>query len=132
MEITVQDKKLKELQNSASLINERNKCNMLLDIYGTLLTDRQRVTLELYYGEDFSLGEISAQTKITRQGVMNCIHKAEKKLIEFETKLGLLRKYEELISSIDKLEGTIIQAGIGNREKLSKIDQALMEVKNKI
>ncbi|MDR0197409.1 MAG: DNA-binding protein [Oscillospiraceae bacterium] len=106
--------------------------NILLDVYGALLTDRQRVTLELYYGEDLSLGEISQATGITRQGVMNCIHKAEKKLFELETKLGLIRKFREISEHIDVLEGLIFQAGMTNKVALCRIDELLVEIKGKI
>lgn len=106
--------------------------NILLDVYGVLLTDRQRATLELYYGEDLSLGEISEETGITRQGVMNCIHKSEKRLFEFETKLGLIRKFRELSDDIDKLEGLIIQSDMNNREVLAQIDSLMVEIKGKI
>ena len=106
--------------------------NILLDAYGTLLTDRQRVTLELYYGEDLSLGEISEETGITRQGVMNCIHKSEKKLFELETRLGLIRKFRELSEDIDKLEGLILQSEMQNRAILAQIDELMVEIKGKI
>ncbi|MCL1903325.1 MAG: DNA-binding protein [Oscillospiraceae bacterium] len=106
--------------------------NILLDVYGVLLTDRQRATLELYYGEDLSLGEISEETGITRQGVMNCIHKSEKKLFEFETRLGLIRKFRELSEDIDKLEGLIIQSEMTNKAILADIDDLIVEIKEKI
>jgi hypothetical protein len=106
--------------------------NLLLDVYGALLTDRQRVTLELYYSEDLSLGEISEETSITRQGVMNCIHKSEKKLFELETKLGLIRKFRELSDDIDKLEGLIIQSEMSNREVFAQIDSLMVDIKGKI
>jgi hypothetical protein len=106
--------------------------NILLDVYGTLLTERQRVTLELYYGEDLSLSEISAETKITRQGVMNCIRKSEKKLHEFEAKLGLIGKFRELSGDIDKLEGLILQSEMTNRAILAQIDDLIVEIKGKI
>ena len=106
--------------------------NILLDVYGALLTDRQRVTLELYYGEDLSLGEISSETGITRQGVLNCIHKSEKKLFELETRLGLIRKFRELTEDIDKLEGLILQSDMTNRAVLAQIDDLMIEIKGKI
>jgi len=113
-------------------MNKNLNINILLDVYGSLLTDRQRVTLELYYGEDFSLGEISDETGVTRQGVMNCIHKGEKKLCEFETKLGLVRKFQDLTSDIDKLEGLVLQADMQNRPILAQIDELIVEMKGKI
>jgi len=106
--------------------------NILLDVYGGMLTDRQRVTLELYYGEDLSLGEIAEETGITRQGVMNCIHKSEKKLYEMETKLNLIRKFRELQEDIDRLEGLILQSDMTNRAVLAQIDDLMVEIKGKI
>jgi len=106
--------------------------NMLLDVYGSLLTKRQRETLELYYGEDLSLGEIAAETGITRQGALNCINKSEKKLFCYETKLGLIRKFRELQKDIDMLEGLILQSEMTNRAVLAQIDDLMVEIKGKI
>ncbi|MCL1832666.1 MAG: hypothetical protein FWG45_07160 [Oscillospiraceae bacterium] len=113
-------------------VNKNLNVNILIDMYGSLLTDRQRVTLELYYGEDFSLGEIAAETRVTRQAVMGCIHKAESKLFEYETKLGLLRKFQALASDIDKLEGLVLQSDMSNKTMLAQIDELLVEMKGKI
>ena len=38
----------------------------LLDIYGGVLTDKQRDVLDLYYNEDLSLSEIAANDEISR------------------------------------------------------------------
>ena len=40
--------------------------SVLLDFYGPVLTDKQRVLLTEYYDEDLSLGEIAANLGITR------------------------------------------------------------------
>ncbi len=84
--------------------------SLLLDLYGPLLTERQREIVGLYRNDDLSLGEISEITGITRQGVSECIRKAEKELIEFEEKLGLQKAekarealLDEVISKIDDL-----------------------------
>ena len=68
--------------------------SLLLDCYGPLLTERQREIVDLYRNDDLSLGEISELTGITRQGVSECIRKAEGILIEYEEKLGLQKLYE--------------------------------------
>ncbi len=80
---------------------------MLLDVYGALLTDKQRETLDFYYNEDLSLGEISEETGITRQGVMNCIKKCEQRLIELETALGLVERFTQLKADTEKLEAIV-------------------------
>lgn len=65
---------------------------ILFDIYEPLLTDKQRDTLDLYYNEDLSLGEIADNSGVSRQAVMNCINKTDKRLAELEELLGLQRK----------------------------------------
>ena len=43
---------------------------ILLDIYGELLTSRQRDVLDLYYNHDLSLAEIAETHNISRRGFM--------------------------------------------------------------
>ena len=61
----------------------------LLDIYGELLTDKQRDMLELYYNDDLSLAEIAEHYEISRQGVHDSIKRGEETLNEYERVLGL-------------------------------------------
>lgn len=75
----------------------------LIDIYGSMLTDKQRDALELYYFEDLSLAEIAQNMQISRQGVRDSIKRGEEILFTLENSLGYLkkmRKYEEIISNI--------------------------------
>lgn len=75
----------------------------LIDIYGKMLTDKQRDALELYYFEDLSLSEIAENMKISRQGVRDSIKRGEETLTELEDNLGYLkkmRKYNEIIDNI--------------------------------
>ena len=53
---------------------------MLLDIYFSLLTQKQQECMRLYYEEDLSLSEISELLSISRQGVRDCLKKAENAL----------------------------------------------------
>ena len=77
---------------------------ILFDIYAPLLTDKQRETLDLYYNEDLSLGEIAESTGVTRQAVMGCIHKCEERLDELERDMGLARRFREVSGLLDLLE----------------------------
>ena len=67
----------------------------LIDIYGELLTDKQRDMLELYYNDDLSLAEIAEHYEITRQGVHDSIKRGEEALEEYEKVLGLLKRQNE-------------------------------------
>ena len=56
--------------------------SVLLDFYGPVLTDKQRVILTEYYDEDLSLAEIAENLGITRQGVRDAIKHGEAALDE--------------------------------------------------
>ena len=75
----------------------------LLDIYGSLLTERHRELLDLYYNQDLSLGEIAAEVGISRQGVRDSIKKAEEELSFFEERLHLLQKDKAVEAAAERL-----------------------------
>ena len=50
---------------------------MLFDIYGDMLTQKQRDFITYYYDDDLSLSEIAQNEGITRQGVRDSIKRAE-------------------------------------------------------
>lgn len=87
---------------------EKNvKMCMLLDSYSSLLTQKQRECMRLYYEEDFSLSEISELLNISRQGVRDCLKKAENSLERMEKELGLVKrglKLEKLLNSLSNLK----------------------------
>lgn len=65
----------------------------LYDFYGALLTEKQRLCLELHYLNDYSLAEIAADMHISRQAVHDLLRRAEQTLEIYETRLGLLQKF---------------------------------------
>lgn len=66
---------------------------LLNDIYGALLTEKQRRILKDYYENDFSLTEIADDMNTSRQAVYDLIKRAEHQLMQYEAKLGLLEKF---------------------------------------
>ena len=77
---------------------------ILFDIYGPLLTDKQRETLDLYYNEDLSLGEIAENYGISRQGVRDVIVRAEAYMTEIEDKTGLVKRFMQLAPHVEAIE----------------------------
>lgn len=67
--------------------------SMLLDYYGKLLTEKQRIIINLWLNEDLTLGEISQELGISRQGVHDFVKKAEEQLNYFEERLGLVKNF---------------------------------------
>lgn len=72
----------------------------LFDMYGMLLTEKQRRCLELHLFDDFSLSEVGEALGVSRQAAYDMIHRSEQALEGCEEKLGLLRRlvaeHEEL------------------------------------
>ena len=66
---------------------------LLLDFYGDLLPEKQRMFLDCYYNEDLYLAEIAEIYGLSRQGVLSVIKKARDELFVFEEKLRLKQKY---------------------------------------
>ncbi len=80
---------------------------MLYDFYGNLLTDKQKDLFDLYYNEDLSLSEIADNVGISRQGVRDGVMRSEKLLRDTEDRLGLVKRYSNLQSSIDTIEEAV-------------------------
>lgn len=76
---------------------------MLLDFYGELLTEKQRLCFDLHYNEDLSLSEIAEQCGISRQGVWESIRRAESAMEDIEEKTGLIRHFEENRTALEKI-----------------------------
>ena len=80
--------------------NERIRLSLLCDIYGSLLSEKQRNALDLYCNEDLSLSETAENTGISRQGVRDQLTHAETQLTFYEDALGLLAK-NTAVSALD-------------------------------
>lgn len=76
---------------------------MLFDIYGDMLTEKQRNFISYYYDDDLSLSEIAENEGITRQGVRDAIKRAEAQLYDFESHLGLKRRFDETKEGLEEI-----------------------------
>lgn len=80
---------------------------ILLDVYGQLLTEKQRFAIDLYYNEDLSLAEIAEEIDISRQGVRESIKQGERHLAEYEETLGLVKRFRNISMRLKKIEELI-------------------------
>ena len=81
--------------------------SMLLDFYGELLTDKQRLCFDMHYNEDLSLSEIAEMLGISRQGAWDNIRRAEMAMEDVEKKTGLIGRFEENRRTLEKLKDTL-------------------------
>ena len=96
------------------------RINFLFDFYQSLLTDKQRLYMNLYYLEDLSLGEIAEEYGISRQAVYDNVRRTEAMLEDYEMKLNLFSKFQERMEIVENYRTTHNGHGrpIGNSAKL--------------
>ena len=94
-------------------MEKKVQIGMLCEIYGKLLTKRQLSILNDYCNEDLSLTEIAENNHITRQAVNDIVKKGESKLLEYEQKLGIMKKtidqekqIQNILSELKKHDAT--------------------------
>lgn len=88
-------------------MEERVLISLLLDFYGPLLTDKQRLSLQLHHENDMSLGEIADELGVSRQAVHDNLQRARHILNDYESKLHLVEQYEMREQVIQELKDTL-------------------------
>ena len=87
---------------------DRVEVSLLMDLYGSLLTEKQRDIMEWYYNDDLSLAEIAEVNKTSRQAIHDLIKRCYKQLLSYESKLNLLQKSinreHEIMNFLDALK----------------------------
>lgn len=77
--------------------------NELYDLYGELLTEKQKSYFEDYYFNNLSFSEMAENYDVSRNAIFKQIHIATDKLEEYESILKLLekrKKLEEIVQNI--------------------------------
>ncbi len=109
------------------LLEKTIEITLLFDYYGELLTERQQKAFRLYYFQDLSLAEIAEQIKISRQGVYDHLHRAEKLLHSYEKKLGLIKMLNILKEDLNNINNFVendLSLKVENEKKLqNKIEE---------
>ena len=77
--------------------------NLLLDLYGSLLTEHQLSVLKDYFVEDLSMNEIADEMNISKAAVSDIINRSVKQLESYEAKLNLIKQDNELDIIINEL-----------------------------
>ena len=76
---------------------------LLYDIYGNLLTDKQKSYFEEYYFKNLSLSELGDKYGISRNAVHKQLKETIKRLENYESNLNLAKKNEMLEKIIKEL-----------------------------
>ena len=77
--------------------------SVLFEYYGSMLTERQYDICDMYFNQNLSLGEISENLGITRQGVRDSLLKSQRMLVHLENNLNIMKKNEQLSEIITNI-----------------------------
>lgn len=108
-------------------IEKTNRMNALFEFYSTLLTEKQMNYIELYYGNDLSLGEISEEYGVSRQAVYDNIKRTEKLLETYEKKLHLYSNYIVREEIIEEIKNEMINSDFNN-QKINELLENIQEI----
>jgi len=100
------------------LLEKTMRINALYDFYQPLLTHKQREYMDLYYADDYSLGEIAEIFGVSRQAVYDNLKRTESALEAFEKKLGLYEKYSRREELLHELRETLEAASPDTKQGL--------------
>jgi len=105
---------------------------LLYDFYSSLLTDKQCLSLEMHYLNDFSLAEIADELKVSRQAVHDILKRAEQIMVDYEEKLKFVERYQreqqtlqhiyDLIDGLPEKVGTIPALNLAVKELKGLLD----------
>lgn len=102
----------------------------LYDIYGPMLNEHHRTIFEEYILDNFSLAEIADEQGISRQGVRDIVIRDSKKLVEYEQKLGFLKKSDRLQGLLDTAINRL--DGIKKDKEIMELSAVLAEMKKEL
>ena len=84
-------------------MNKFEEMALLLDIYGELLTDKQKDVMDQYYNYNLSLQEIADNEGISKQGVHDLIRRSEHTVQTTDEKLGFRDRISDIRAGLEKV-----------------------------
>lgn len=101
-------------------IEKNYHINSLFEFYQSLLTKKQNSYMQLYYGDDFSLGEIAEEFSVSRQAVYDNIKRTEAILEDYEKKLHLYSEFVARNQQADEIQ-TYVASHYPNDKVLNEL-----------
>ena len=86
--------------------------NDLYDLYGNLLTEREKEIFVLFYEEDLSLQEIADAKKVSKSAIGKAIQTITNKLETYEEKLHFLAKIVKVNQELKTINNCNIEEKI--------------------
>lgn len=103
---------------------------LLYDFYGELLTQHQRKIYEDAVYNDLSLSEIAQEQGISRQGVHDLIKRCNNILEDYESKLHLVERFNEIKEKVRSINELAEDREIGHeqmKEEIRRLSEEILE-----
>ncbi|GGH74880.1 putative DNA-binding protein YlxM (UPF0122 family) [Pullulanibacillus pueri] len=104
------------------MLEKKIYLNALYDFYHPLLTDKQKKYMDLYYTDDFSLGEIAENYGVSRQAIYDNLKRTETLLDDFEKHLHLYEKYNKRSELLEQLRHLLEDQDFSKEKALGLIE----------
>ena len=85
------------------MLDKRLQMVDLFDVYGSLLTDKQQLSLTRYLLEDYSLAEIGEELGASRQAAYDLVHRAQETMVEMEEAIHFVARTKQTRALIEML-----------------------------
>ena len=92
----------------------------LLEIYSSLLSEKQKEYLEDHFENDLSLSEIAKNNNVSRQAIYDNIKRGVALLYDYEDKLKFYQLKKNIMGELEKLKENF------TKENLEKIIENLL------
>lgn len=107
-------------------MENRIEISLLLDYYGSLLTQKQYEIMDMYYNENLSLSEIADIQENTRQAIHDLIHRTSNKLFKFEENLHIKEDSIKREIKKDKLKEIVLN--LKDEDKITEIISLIEDI----
>ena len=94
---------------------------LLLDCYGSHLTERQRALLSGYYNEDLSLSELAEPLGISRQAVHDSIRRGERQLEAYEQQMGIAARLMQCRAMFEEIHSLSTADSAADCDRIAQI-----------
>lgn len=122
----------KDKKQDVSKMEKIVEQGLLYDFYGELLNEHQKQIFEDAVYNDMSLSEIADEQGISRQGVHDLLKRCNKALEDYEAKLHLVEKFQNVKKKINLINGLTEHAKESDREELHGQLQRIRELSDEI
>ena len=115
-------------------MDERLRQTLLYDFYGELLNDHQKNVFSAAVFDDMNYSEISEEFGCSRQAAFDLVKRINRKLENYEERLGLLKRFMSvrdrmnvLGDKIEDIEKYISETDLSNKE-INTINKKLDDI----